>query len=119
MNAKLLFVGDIHLGKLPSGLPDRLVADTGVHQDLGPVGAWRRTVDQAVEQGVDAVVLAGDVVHAENARFEAFGPLVAGVEKLNRHGIQVCCFGSFLTSVSWKKYSSFHAPAPPTMNVGE
>jgi len=80
----------MHLGKLPTGLPDSVAGDLLAHQDLGPVGAWRRTVEYAVGHQVDAVVLAGDVVHAANARFEAFGPLKAGVEQLIDQGIQVC-----------------------------
>jgi hypothetical protein len=39
---------------------------------------------------VDAVVLAGDVVQADNARFEAFGPLKEGIDRLTAAGIDVC-----------------------------
>ena len=39
---------------------------------------------------MDAVVLAGDLVESDNARFEAFGHLQRGVQELVAEGIQVC-----------------------------
>jgi hypothetical protein len=81
----LLLVGDIHLGRTPTRL-----ADSGVNAAaLGPAEAWRRTVDFALERGVGAVVLAGDVVEHERDRFEAWGLLRDGVERLVAGGVQV------------------------------
>ena len=83
---KILAVGDMHLGRTPSRLPDEL---TGKARDLGPVGAWRRTVDTAIKVGVKAVVLAGDVVERENDFFEAYRELERGVRNLTGAGIEV------------------------------
>lgn len=74
---EILFVGDIHLGKSPSRLPDDL--DKAEHS---PAAAWRNTVDRAIEDEVDAVVLAGDVVESVKDRFEALPELEAGVRRL-------------------------------------
>ena len=89
MGAKILLVGDIHLGRRPARLP----ADLG-EWDLDPAlftpaAAWSATVDLALREEVDAVVLAGDVVQEDNARFEAFGRLADGVSRLVDRGIQV------------------------------
>ena len=83
---KILAVGDIHLGRTPSRLPDEL-ADRA--RDLGPAGAWKRTVDVAIGSGVKAVLLAGDVVERENDFFEAYRELEQGVRRLTEAGIEV------------------------------
>jgi DNA repair protein SbcD/Mre11 len=82
----ILFVGDMHLGRRPSGLPAELQGDPG----CGPVGAWRRVVQIALDHKVQAVALAGDLVHQANAAFGAYGPLEAGVRDLTAAGIAVC-----------------------------
>jgi len=89
MPLRILCVGDMHLGRLPARLPASLVEARLDPRELGPAAAWRSTVDQACALGVDAVVLAGDVVDSANRRFEAFGPLQRGVQRLLDHGIQV------------------------------
>jgi hypothetical protein len=89
MAATLLLVGDIHLGRRPSGLPEELAGGALSPSDLTPAAAWAATVDLALHHRVDAVVLAGDVVEADNARFEAFGPLEQGVRRLVEGGIAV------------------------------
>jgi len=86
MTLKLLAVGDIHLGRRPSRLPETL---TGRARELGPTGAWRRVVDLAVGEGVDAVVLAGDVVEREDDFYEGYRELREGVARLRQAGIQV------------------------------
>ncbi len=83
---RVLFVGDMHLGRRPTGVPEAIADAT----PLGPEEAWRRTVQLAIAQRVDAVALAGDLVHQDNARFEAFGHLQPGVEQLAAAGIAVC-----------------------------
>lgn len=81
----LLIVGDIHLGRLPGR-----VQDAGFDaRELGPAVAWRRAVDAAIDAGVDAVLLAGDVVDDDADRFEAYGHLEAGVARLSDRGIAV------------------------------
>ena len=85
---KLLCVGDVHLGRQPSRLPAELTAQLPAGE-LGPAAAWRRAVDLALESGVDAVLLAGDVVEQEDDFFEAYGDLRRGVERLAKDGVQV------------------------------
>lgn len=83
----ILFVGDMHLGRLPSRVP------AGGHlpplAELGPGAAWRRVAAEAERLAVDAVALAGDVVHGANDLFEGANELAAGLETLARAGIPV------------------------------
>ena len=83
---RILAVGDMHLGWTPSRLPEELV---GQARSLGPGGAWERTVNVAVDAGVRAVLLAGDVVERENDFFEAYRELERGVKRLTGAGVQV------------------------------
>lgn len=76
---KILAVGDIHLGRTPSRLPAELAARSRLY---GPAAAWERAVDAAVEAGVRAVLLAGDVVDRDDDFFEAYGQLARGVRRL-------------------------------------
>jgi exonuclease SbcD len=57
--------------------------------ELTPAAAWRSCVRLATELGVDAVVLAGDVVDDVDNRFEAAAQLRRGVEDLSQAGIPV------------------------------
>lgn len=81
---KILAVGDMHLGRVPSWLPAGLSA-----AELGPAEAWRRAVDAAVEAGARAVLLAGDVVDREDDFFEAYRALASGVRTLAGARIEV------------------------------
>ncbi len=83
---KLLCAADIHLGRQPSRLPGALAARPA---DLGPAAAWRRLVDLALEERVDALLLAGDVVDRDDDFFEAYADLRTGVEHLVAGGIPV------------------------------
>jgi hypothetical protein len=89
-SVRILFVGDMHLGRLPSRVPDA-VLDLGALnlQDLGPTAAWERIIEEANIQRVHAVALAGDLVEGDNAMFEAYGPLATGVRRLVARGILV------------------------------
>jgi len=82
----LLAIGDMHLGRPPTAIPEDLSSRRG---ELGPDTAWRRTVETAIEREVDAVVLAGDLVDKDRDFFVAYGQLKAGVEKLADAGIRV------------------------------
>jgi hypothetical protein len=89
MATTLLCCGDIHLGRRPARLPEAL-AEHDVHpRALTPAAAWRRLVELAVERQPAALLLAGDVVDSEAARYEAFGHLKEGVSRLTDAGIQV------------------------------
>ena len=81
---KILAVGDMHLGRTPSRLPPELRAP-----ELGPAEAWRRAVVVALDSGVKAVLLAGDVVDRDDDFFEAYRALESGVKKLADAGIDV------------------------------
>ena len=86
----ILFVGDMHLGRLPTRVPAGL-ADGRLPPlaDLGPGTAWRRTAEEAVRLGVDAVALAGDVVHGGNDLFEGANELDDGLRILAQAAIPV------------------------------
>jgi DNA repair protein SbcD/Mre11 len=86
MTLKLLAVGDLHLGRRPSRLPDSLAEQA---HDLGPAEAWERTVQAAIDEGVDAVVMAGDVVEKPKDFYEGFRELQKGVKRLSDAGIRV------------------------------
>lgn len=84
---KLLCIGDVHLGRQPSRLPEELSGGLRAG-DLGPAAAWRRSVDFAIEAAVDAVLLAGDVVEEEDDFYEAYGDLRGGVARLADAGVR-------------------------------
>ncbi len=87
---KILFVGDMHLGVLPSHIPPHLAETRQLRaHDLGPQAAWKRVIDAAIEHEVHAVALAGDLVDGNNALFEAFGLLETGLRRLQKAGIPV------------------------------
>ncbi|HVS11653.1 MAG TPA: DNA repair exonuclease [Planctomycetota bacterium] len=90
MEARLLCVGDMHLGRRPGCLPLEL-AERGLSPaELTPAAAWRLCVRAAIERKVDAVLLLGDVVDSERDFFEASGILERGVRELVEAGIEVC-----------------------------
>ena len=49
----------------------------------------RFPIDFAIEEKLDAVLFAGDVVESTNSRFEAMRPLEEGIRRLLKAGIQV------------------------------
>ena len=85
MSTQLLFVGDIHLGRQPDRLVD-VGPDTSA---LAPTEAWKRVVTYALDNAVSAVVLAGDVVDNDRDRFEAYGHLERGIQRLAAADIPV------------------------------
>ena len=91
LTARVLFVGDIHLGRRPGHLPEALQSCKWSESDLGPSAAWLIAVDHAVDEGVDAVVLAGDVVDCVEDRFEAAQQLEQGLTRLSE--AKIPCFG--------------------------
>jgi DNA repair protein SbcD/Mre11 len=81
---KLLCAGDLHIGRRSSRLPP----DAEPHA-FSAASAWQALVSVAVDVGVDAVLLSGDVVDRDNRYFEAFGALEGGVRRLAAAGIPV------------------------------
>ncbi len=86
MPLRLLAIGDMHLGRPASKLPQELVSRA---HELNAVAAWLNTVDLAIESGVDVVALAGDLIDQEDNLFEAYRPLELGTRKLVDAGIEV------------------------------
>ena len=87
---RILFVGDMHLGRRLSSLPAGLRPGDRDAAQLGPRAAWEVVVQAALDEGVHAVALAGDVLDRSNALFEAYGLLQQGLERLTAAGITVC-----------------------------
>ena len=84
-----LAIGDVHLGTRPASLPANL-EEYGVDPSmLTPEAALNATVDRAIQESVDGVLFAGDVVESTNARFEALRPLERAVGRLSEAGIPV------------------------------
>lgn len=81
---QLLCTGDLHLGRHPTRIPDRLDGPA-----LSPRSVWRDIVREAIERSVDAVVLTGDIADRENRYFEAYGAFEAGIIDLDNAGIPV------------------------------
>lgn len=77
----LLCTGDLHVGRFPSHV---LASDRA----LSVEAVWSRTVDLALTERVDAVVLTGDVADQDNKFFEALGPLRTGVDRLAAAGVR-------------------------------
>lgn len=89
MQSQILLAGDIHLGRSPAHLP-RDIDRHGISPiELTPAESWLRLVRFAIEQGIAAVVLTGDVVEEDEDRSEAFGHLQNGVAELIKNGIEV------------------------------
>ncbi len=81
---KLLFAGDLHIGRSSSRVPE-----AGTRGDVRATAAWERIVDLAIEQGCAAICLSGDVADQDNRFWEAIGPLERGIERLAGAGIRV------------------------------
>lgn len=87
---RILFVGDLHLGRLPARVPQGAAGDgLPPAAELGPGAAWRRACEEAIARGVAAVVLAGDVVHGANDVFKGAAELNDGLRRLADAGIRV------------------------------
>ncbi len=84
--ARLLFVGDVHLGRRPGGLPANVEP-----APFGPRAALASVVEKALDGGYDAVLFAGDVVDTARDFFEAYAPLLDAARRLLAAGIEVVC----------------------------
>lgn len=77
---KILCTADLHLGRESSRIPE----DKGAHSSSQ---AWERIVKLAIQQRVQLVAVAGDLIDAAANYFHAAGPLQRGLEKLLAEGI--------------------------------
>ena len=82
MAIKIIAAADLHLGRRSTGV-------SGAMEVLASKAAWDRLVQWAIDNRVDAVALAGDVVDQDNAFFESIGPLRRGFDQLGEAGINV------------------------------
>ncbi len=89
-HTRILFVGDMHLGKRPSTPELESSSITLQASDLGPRVAWEEIVNYALSHKIDAVALAGDLVDGDNDLFEGRALLEKEIEKLTAAGIEVC-----------------------------
>ena len=89
MQSQVLLAGDIHLGRRPAHLPGDIDQHGVLPVELTPAEGWLRLVRFAVDRGIAAVVLTGDIVEADNHRLEAFRHLQSGVQELVENGIEV------------------------------
>jgi DNA repair protein SbcD/Mre11 len=74
MSIKILCIADIHLGKNISFLPDEI--------KLSPQLAWNNSVELAISQNIDLVVIAGDIIDNENVFFDVYSFLEKGINNL-------------------------------------
>lgn len=82
MSVKILATADLHLGRKSSGLPSNAPESSVKY-------TWNRFVELAIQQQVDIVLLAGDIVDRDNRYFEAIGPLQNGFRQLKEKKIQI------------------------------
>lgn len=87
MSRPILLVGDLHLGRRPTGLEEVLEILRLDARRLSAAAGWEATVGWAVDHGVRAVILAGDVVEGLRDRFEAYVHLQSGASRLAEAGI--------------------------------
>lgn len=80
---KLLCTADLHLGRsIP--LPD------GISQEAhGPAGAWRLICDMALNDRVDALLVAGDAIDSAKSYAEGMAIFRHGLRRLQAAGIPV------------------------------
>lgn len=81
---RVLCTGDLHIGRSPSK------ATAGpAEREWSARAAWSAIVDLAIAERVDLLAISGDLVDADNAYFEAVGPVEEGVRRLSEAGIPV------------------------------
>lgn len=80
---KILFSGDLHLGRCSSRLPQG--AD---RRDFSCSSTWDEIVNLAINRDAGLVLLSGDIVDENDKFFDAIGPLERGLQKLVEHEIR-------------------------------
>lgn len=79
---KILCTADVHIGRRPTRLPDSI--DRAA---LSCAQSWTALVDRAIEERVNLLLVAGDLVDQANRFYEAAGAVEAGVRALAARGI--------------------------------
>lgn len=85
---EILCIGDLHLGRRPAH-SSVVVEHLNGPEDISPRAAWQRCVDYALQRGVAAVVLTGDLVEDPSDFYEAYTDLQRGVQQLHEQGVAV------------------------------
>src|SRR6056297_25454 len=78
----ILATADLHLGKQSSNVSKELPESSATY-------TLNRMVEYAIDEDIDALLLAGDVVDRDNRFFEAIGPVQKAFERLGEAGIPV------------------------------
>lgn len=82
MPVRVLATGDIHIGRRPSRVPERDLAERASAARM-----WDAIVSRAIAEQVDAVMLTGDIIDHASRYYEAIGPLEHGILRLADAGI--------------------------------
>ena len=85
---EILCVGDLHLGRRPAHA-SAVIDELESASDISPRAAWYRCVDYALQRGVSAVVLTGDLVEHPRDFYEAYRDLEGGIGRLRAADIGV------------------------------
>jgi DNA repair exonuclease SbcCD nuclease subunit len=80
---KLLLSGDLHIGRSSTRMPASVP-----REELRAANAWNRIVDLAIEEGVAAVCLSGDIIDQDNKFWEAVGSVEQGISRLANANIR-------------------------------
>ena len=78
----ILATADLHLGKQSSNVSKELPESSATY-------TLNRMFEYAIDEDIDALLLAGDVVDRDNRYFEAIGPVQKAFERLGEAGIPV------------------------------
>ena len=62
--------------------------EEAVAREHAPVEMWRRIVDSAIAEQVDALLIAGDIVDHDRGFFEALDAIEGGIKRLDSAGIR-------------------------------
>jgi len=79
---KLLVTADLHIGRRCSKLPEAVACEHA------PVKMWQRIVDFAIDEQVDALLIAGDIVDNDRGFYEALNAIEGGIKRLDSAGIR-------------------------------
>lgn len=79
---KILATSDIHIGRRPTGI----AANQG--RNHSAADSWQSIVATAIDEKVNALLLAGDIVDQSNKYYEAVSPLQTGLQTLSEAGIK-------------------------------
>ncbi|MGM0432937.1 MAG: metallophosphoesterase family protein [Spirochaetota bacterium] len=102
----LLAAADLHLGR------QTLIPGIEEHTpEFSAVYTWKRIVDTAISQQVDALLCTGDMIDRENSYLETFGPLEAGLIRLAEHGIKTVLVAG---NHDWETLPDFISRLPST-----